>query len=256
MPRKLIDIDTDEISLVDKAANRKKFAFKKENSMDPELIALFKSIGMEDPTEQEIAKAKELSAEATKAIKGALNILSKYKDDMPPDVLTAIKTLTKYASYGYPEKKESEELSKEAIEKIGARLSKATLEELQKIKGLLDGVDTKALRKVQDLINELIKGATVEKKYDALPEDVRKRLAKLDSIEEADEAEKAKLEKADKEKIDGLVKGLDDFKKEFSEKLDKLAKARGFKKSLDGQEDVNLKKEEEGDLWPSLKIGG
>ena len=104
-------------------------------------------------TEEDIEKANKLSDAAMKAIKGALNILNKYKADMPDDVLKAIQTLVKYASYGYPAKKEDEvkktdeELLADAVgiiakaaeaddvekaKKVVEQLSKATIKQLKR----------------------------------------------------------------------------------------------------------------------------
>lgn len=44
---------------------------------------------------------KKISEEGLNAIKEAIESLNKYKEDFPDDLLSAVKTLTKYASYGY-----------------------------------------------------------------------------------------------------------------------------------------------------------
>jgi hypothetical protein len=249
MARKLENIEVEEVSIVDAAANRKKFGIIKRRSEVDEFITIIKSMAGE-LSDEELEKAKALPADAQKAIAGALNILNKYKADYPADVLDAIKTLTKYSSYGYgyPAKKsEDEELTKEDIEKIGARLSKATLEQLKIAKEILGGFDLKSLKKVSEIIDQLISSATVDK-YAGLPEDVRKRLMKQDE----EEAEKAR--KAEEAKVTGLIKStLDEALKPLRETVDKLAKAKGIKKSVDGQDtDDDQDKDAAGDKWPSL----
>jgi hypothetical protein len=253
MPRKLENIELDEISLVDAAANRKKFfILKRRESMD-ELIKLLKSMMGEDAKDEELEKAKQLSEEAGKALKGALNILNKYKDDMPDDVVTAIKVLAKYASYGYPEaKQKSDELSKEDIEKIGARLSKATLEQLKTAKEVLAAIDLKSLKKVSEIIDKLIsESSDVAKRADlsALPQDVREKVLKAERIEQEG------LQKAADERIAAIVKSsVEALIKPLQETVDKLAKTKGIKKSLDGQvdDDPDHKGKDEADKWPSL----
>lgn len=51
--------------------------------------------------EDNISIEKKISEEGLKALKEALSILSKYKEDFPEDLLGATKILGKYASYGY-----------------------------------------------------------------------------------------------------------------------------------------------------------
>ena len=149
MPRKLVEIDVDEITLCGSAANRKKFFIKKMEEKVDDFIEELKKFMAEDDedekemlTEEEIAKAEKLSEEVIKTVKGALNILNKYKADMPDDVLVAIKTLAKYAAYGYPAMKEDQEDKKdqenqEDVEKAGAKLSKSTREQISKILALI-----------------------------------------------------------------------------------------------------------------------
>jgi hypothetical protein len=247
MPRKLFDIDVDEISLVDRTANRKKFAIIKRRINVDEYIALLKSLMGDELKPEDIAKAKEIPEDALKAIKGALNTLSKFKDDYPQDILAAIKALTKYASYGYPEQK-SEDLGKEDIEKIGARLSKATLEELKKVQELIDAIDIKAFKKVREIIDGLIKDAEVAKGRESLPADVAKRLAKLDALEAQEKKNAAEAERKRLEKIETDLKDV-------KELLEKAAKTKGFTKQEKGQDDDKDKDKDNTDKWSSISIG-
>jgi hypothetical protein len=252
MPRKLSDIEVDEVSLVDAAANRKKFAIiKRRHQMEEELITLIKAM-VDGVKDEDLEKAKQIPEEASKALKGALTILNKYKGDFPPDVLDAIKTLTKYASYGYgyPQKRD-DELSKEDIEKLGAKLSKATLEQLKAAKDIIGAIDLKSLKKVSEIIDKLIGEATVEKsaKYKDLPEDIRLRLVKQDEDEEA------RRQKAEEDRLAELVKSaVGETVKPIADRLDKLEKTKGIKKSVDGQEtddDADADSDKK-DKWPSL----
>ena len=103
--RHLRDIDIEEISLVSKAATRKKFYIVKNqggvNTME-ELEKLINELNPDGNEIEVLRKAKdklpkEMLDELTKAYKPIL----KYKDDFPDDLLEAIKILGKYASYGY-----------------------------------------------------------------------------------------------------------------------------------------------------------
>jgi len=243
MPRKLKDIDVAEISLVDNAANRKKFYIVKRRRQMDEFIKLLKSFMGEDDdefklSEEDIAKAEKLDEKAIKAIQGALNILNKYKDVYPNDVLTAIKTLTKYAAYGYsyPAKKSltEEELIEELtdVEKAGRKLSKATIEQLKK-----------AMEIIQSLIEEKEEDIT---KGHKLPPEIVKKLEKLA------EYEKAEKERIEKERIE-KEKKQEELIKELKERVEKLEKSKGIKKSIDGQDDDDDDKDKnKGVKWPSL----
>ena len=103
--RHLRDIDIEEISLVSKAATRKKFYIVKNqggvNTME-ELEKLINELNPDGNEIEVLRKAKdklpkEMLDELTKAYKPIL----KYKDDFPDDLLEAVKILGKYASYGY-----------------------------------------------------------------------------------------------------------------------------------------------------------
>jgi len=206
-----------------------------------EFIELLKSFMGEDDeefklTEEDIAKAGKLDEKAIKAIQGALNILNKYKDVYPNDVLTAIKTLTKYASYGYsyPATKSmtDEDFINELadVEKAGRKLSKATIEQLRK-----------ALEIIQGLIKEKEDDIT---KGEELPPEVVEKLEKLA------EYEKAEKERIEKERIE-KEKKQEELIKELKERIEKLEKSKGIKKSIDGQDDDDDDKDK-GVKWPSL----
>ena len=103
--RRLRDIEIEEISLVSKAATRKKFYIVKSqggvNTME-QLEKLLNELNPEGNEIEVLRKAKdklpkEMLDELTKAYKPIL----KYKDDFPDDLLEAVKILGKYASYGY-----------------------------------------------------------------------------------------------------------------------------------------------------------
>jgi predicted RecB family endonuclease len=266
--RKIKDIDVAEISLVDFAANRKTFYLtKRRNTMEPkELKELFTEfLGVpEAELEVSLAKAKELSQEAANAIKGALNMLSKFKDELPDPLLEAVKVLGKFASYGYPAKKAVD--PDIDVEKVGARLSKATLEQLKTIKDVIEKFlgEGPNMKKVKAMLEDLIGKAEVIKGSN-LPPEVAAKLARLDELEakEKDEIKKA----ADKERDD-----LKATVKTLTDKVEKLEKSKGHSAQVkdDGADDADAadtkdKIEKKADfdkagkptrdLFPSLKLG-
>ena len=234
--------------------------------MEKELKDLFTEfLGVpEAELELSLAKAKELSEAAAKAIKGALNILSKFKDELPDPVLEAVKVLGKFASYGYPEKKAAE--PDVDVEKVGARLSKATLEQLKSIKDVIEKFlgEGPNMKKVKAMLEDLIGKAEVIKQSGLSPEVVA-QLAELDKLraEKADELKK----QDDKEKSD-----LKELLKKTQDRLDKLEKSKGKSaQAKDGDDDQDADDDKSKDklekkdfdksgkplrdLFPSLKLG-
>lgn len=262
MPRKLEDIDVEEISLVGSAANRRRFLILKKEIQMGWLELLKSFLGGEEEneefklTEEDIAKAKEMSESAIKAISGALNILNKYKDVFPPDVIAAMKTLTKYAAYGYPEKKsaelEDEEFTKYLIEKAGAKLSKATIEQLEKIKDIVE--------KLIGAKDKDVKKGLTDDEYEKLPADIKVRLARATELEEAEKDRVKKAQENEEAEREKRIKTLED-------EIAELKKSRGKKKGLKPEEDddehddkdkdedddyTKSVKKNKGPLWPSL----
>ena len=87
-PRKVADLEIDEISLVDFPASRKRFAITKAADI-PELGDLIQTFCGDDEIEKETPDAA--------ALKEAVSFLEKYKLDFPPEVLSAIRTLARSA---------------------------------------------------------------------------------------------------------------------------------------------------------------
>lgn len=244
MPQKLKDIDIEEVSLVNLAANRKKFCILKGETMD-KLLEILKAMGIV-PTPEEIEKIKRLPAATATSLEAALPNISKYADDMPEAVLEAVKTIAKAAVMSGPEDEGGE--ADPTIEKVGARLSKATKEELLKLKAAL----VKASKEAGEIVDLLLAdGSEDAKKYAGL--DAKALLAKLQKADAAEAAEAAALAKAkDKPAPDPRDEKIE----ALTARLEKLEKARGTKTGIKGQ-DTEAEVTEKGDkpLWPSLTIG-
>lgn len=234
MPRKILDIEIDEISVVDRAANRKNFFIKKQGAtpMDQLLKALNEFLGADVIKEEELAKLP-LSEEQAKEIQAAVAVLSKYKADFPDDVLAAVQSLTKSAFAARPEV----ELT---VEKIGARLSKSTMADLKKIKEILDKL----------IPAEEAKADEATQKAAGVTPEVAARLRKLDALEAA-EAEAIRKAAADKETaLTATIKKLQDD-------LEALKKTKGAslqKKAEGGEPDADsINKKGEPFVWTSLQ---
>lgn len=229
MPRKIIDLVVEEISLVDKAANRKKFAIlKRRNSMLKEFKELLKSFYGEDELEEDLLKKAEgLDEKTIKAQNEALEMIIKYSDALPPELLKSIQVFTKAANF--PEATKENEFTNENfiaelidVDKAGSRLSKATLAQLKK-----------AIEILQGLATSVQKGATGDHKD--LPDEVVEKLALLDRLQKA-EAEKEKQAQLEKEKK------LNETIEELTKKVDKLTKEKGKSQGLPEEE---IEKEDE-----------
>lgn len=258
MPRKLIDIDVDEITLANATANRKQFFIKKskEKIMD-KFIDILKGFCVDEDddelTKEEIAKAEALGKEPMAVIENALNTFEEYKESMPDDLLAATKIIVKQATFvDLP-------ITKEALEKAGAALSKSTKAQLTKVLEFLKG-SPQAIASLQALL-----GLKVEKIEQVVNDDEEnltdETVAKLEKLEQFEKDEKERIEKeaTDAKKI------AEDEKKDFEERLEALEKQKGIKKSIDnkGDEDEEKNKKDlkkgEGeveDLYPSMYVPG
>jgi len=259
MPRKLYDIDVEEITLCESAANRTQFFIKKsrEKKMDKFIEALKGFVVDEDDdelTEEEIAKAEALEKEPKATIENAVNTLSEYKESMPDDLLAATKILVKAASFIEPPKKED-------IDKAGAALSKTTKTQISKALEHLKG-SPQAIGILKTLLGQKVE-KEVEKKEgeENLNEETQ---AKLEKLAEYQKAEKEKIEKEEKE----AKEKAEEEKQDMKDRLEALEKKKGIKKSIDddGDDDDDKKKkkkdlkkgeeDETEDNWPSLYVPG
>ena len=185
----------------------------------------------EDFSEEEFEKAqKKLDEKVVNALKGALNILNKYKGDFPDELKKAVGVLAKHAGYGSSAQKSKEPykleevlevLEKAHLEKAGAKLSKSTRQQIQK------AID--ALKKLLELDEKKGEGDGELKK-------------------ELGEIKKTLEDLAKKGKDEDIKKELD----KITKRLETIEKAKGIKKSIDGGD--GDPGEGDGDKWPSFKL--
>lgn len=245
MADRLKDIEIDEISLVDFAANRKKFLIiknSKKNTQESlamqgdngiingkvkkmkELKKLFKDYFGDKFEKEEFEKFEkvELKTEILKEMKDAMVLVNKYQDDLPTDLKKGIGVFVKYASYGHEIEDTDDELKK-ALKKAGAALSKSTVEQVNK---------------AIEILSKLV-GLELKKKTDA--EIIKEEIESLKkSIEDAGK----KKEKTDVEKLTDTIDAL-------QERLKTVEKKKGLKKSIDEDETNNNKSESD---WPSFDL--
>lgn len=261
MPRKMYDIDVDEITLTGSTANRKQFFIKKskEISMDKFIELLKGFVEDEDGdelTKEEIAKAETLAKEPKEIIENALNTFEEYRESMPDDLLAATRILVKQASLV-----DVPTITKEALEKAGAALSKANKAALTKVLDFLKG-STPAIASLQALL-----GLKVEKTAHVVDDDGEKlsdeTVAKLEELEQFKKAETERIEKEEEEKKEKD----DEEKQELKDRIEALEKGKPVKKSIDktgddddddkGKKKVVKKDDDEvEDLYPSMYVPG
>jgi hypothetical protein len=100
MPTRITNLDTLEVSLVPKGANKKKFILFKSDKGEIEMQELLKNI-LEKKLENEdkiesICKDNGLSENAVNAIKGALRILLAAKDELPEEIFSMLAEMAGY----------------------------------------------------------------------------------------------------------------------------------------------------------------
>ncbi|MBA7527669.1 hypothetical protein ES705_19847 [subsurface metagenome] len=206
------------------------------NMMDKDLKELLDSyFGEEVSFDTEEFEKAELSDKALNALKGALNLVNKYKADFPDDLKKAVGVLAKYASYGYgyPAKKKEEE----DINKSGKTLSKDTVGKVKNV--------VKVFNELQSVIKAL---------NELLPEEDQKKLKKSDATEgkDADEEFKDALDEVTNiaKKLEGKLEEKDQTIEKLNKRLETVEKEKGIKKSIDGQDDDDEGKSEK--KWGSF----
>ena len=250
LKQEIIDEDESCIQLECSECGLKINIIKEKRNEMKELTEIYKSFTEEDFSEEQTELAKELSEKSKGAITASLNMLNKYKADMPADLLDAIKTMTKYATgaYSSPTKKSDDAIkeavekaegelkdAKEELEKAGKKLSKDTIE---KIKAAV-----KALESLKTLLpeDEIGKSDSPDKDFS---EDIKKMSETLDG----------KITKV----VDLISKMAEESKKadeEAAERLAVLEKEKGTRKGIDGNDDDDdddIKKGDKNTMWPSL----
>jgi len=240
---KIKDLDIDEISLVDRAANRRKFAItkKERKEMFEKLIEILKNwLTPEEITEDLQAGIKAMPEDVQKAHLATLTILEEYNDEdvMPAEFKKALTEMVKATVTPVPETKAVDELTLDTfIEKAGAVFSSATKSQIEKV--------IAALQSLLGTSKDDDEKKKAENK-NLTPEQIA-ALAKAEAIIAAEDAKERKA-KEDKEKA--RDEALDKMAKEIAE----LKKVKGTSKQLDDKDEKDETKKAVVDKFPSLKI--
>ena len=233
--KQLSNLEIDEISLVDVPAIRKKFViiksgkkfgknqdnFHKKNEKEvtkmlEKLIEIFKKVnGLEEISDEQMEVLKALSEDDMKKYSESLEVIEKYKGELPDDLN---KELSELAKFGVREiaKKEEDKKEEEDLEKAGKKLSKDTLNVIASAVKELGGI----AKTVEDLANLLPK------------EDTEKMAAEKKAKEDEDSKIAKAIEKV-KEELKEEITKKDESIEKLTEKVEELEKTSAGKQSLE-----------------------
>jgi hypothetical protein len=161
------NVKTDEVSLVDKGANKKKRfpIYKQESPMNEDIIKAVLETQVDEETGiDEFIKKSELDETGAQVVKGALRLLAGFKDKLPTETLSE---LAKVAGYEEPVVKAKEEEEIPPKKKNEKEMEEDEEEELKMKKSLEElpeevRKEFEAIHKAQDdKISELTKANEV-----------------------------------------------------------------------------------------------
>ena len=240
--KKIKDLDIDEISLVDRAANRRKFAItkKERTEMFEKLIEILKNwLTPEEITEEFQTGIKALPEDVQKAHLATLTVLEEYNDEdvMPAEFKKALAAMVKATVTPIPEKKGGDEFTLDVfIEKAGAVFSQATKTQIEKVIASLQA---------------LLGTSKDDEKKKAENENLTpEQIAALEKAEAIIAAQDAKDRKAAEDKEKARDEALEKMAKEIAE----LKKVKGTSKQLDDKDEKDETKKAVVDKFPSLKL--
>jgi len=208
-PTRLEDLEIDEVSLVSKGANRRKFIILKAgdvpegDSMEPQFAEILKTdLGTEDQIRDTIGKtAPELSTDATDAMVGIVKLATAYSEELPS---TIFDTLAEAAGFekAFPFEKppvKPEVPVKETPEEKKKRLE----EELAALKQTKKGSKKMEKSDESDPITKALEKITKEEDIDSLPEEIQGPVRYLykSNVELSDKIEKMEDDRLTKEFI-------------------------------------------------------
>jgi len=212
---KLTDMEIDEVSIVDKGANKKRFAIVKSEveTMDKELTEIIKAV---------VGDYQADSASLLDAVK----TIQKYMDSYPEDLLGAVKEVLgkMLVEPEKPEVTKEDVVTEEDIEKAGRKLSAKTKAELKAI-----------AEKIASLLDEDEEPATPEKKMEKRIEALQAEIEKMKNTIPEEKPE-------GKPEIEPLA--------EILKRLAVIESSAGVKKELE----ASPKADEVIDEFPSFKI--
>ena len=191
------------------------------------LIEIFKEInGLEEISDEQMETFKSLPEEDVKKYVESLEVVKKYKDELPEDLN---KELSNLAKFGVRKIAKPEEKKEEDVEKLGRKLSKDTL-------NIIEG----AVKQLGSLSEALAKLLPVE--------DTEKMAEEKKKAEEVSTKINEAVKKA-KEETDKVLAEKDGVIEELKKRVGTLEETKNGKKSLeeegsdDDEKSKHLKKD-------------
>jgi phage tail tape-measure protein len=133
---RLKNLKAREVSLVDRAAIKRRFLILKEDSAMSDILKSVLETDLENESKvDEILKAAGIGEEAVAAVKGSMRLLTAYKDELPDDILATIGNLSGFevAKAAEPETEEVKKAKEAEEEKVFLeKLNKAMTEKCAK----------------------------------------------------------------------------------------------------------------------------
>lgn len=178
----LTDLHANEVSLVDRGANKKKrFPIFKEETMDEQLQEILKAV-LETEVDEESQLAdwiekQKVSEKGQAAIKSALRILSAYKDELPKGALDQLAAAAGYPSPkgGYPEPKSKGKEKEEKETKVKKEIPSLTPETEAIFKA--QEAEINALKERNDEIQKALKAEQDKRELETWIAKVKEELA-------------------------------------------------------------------------------
>jgi len=220
----LRELETVEVSLVDKGANKRTFAIKKSEKKEMDVIEAILAAPFEkgDAIMDRLKKA-ELSEQAVEGIKSAVQILSAFQEEVPANLLKDLMALGGFSKQEEEEDEEKPEAAEEAAPD-----------------GETPEADEEEEAEKQE--DEEEDEEEMQKRLAALPKNMRSMVEQLwksnkSAITKAEELE-AKIKKAEDEKR--LSECVAIAKAEFGALPVKADNLGSFIKSLDGMDNADF----------------
>jgi len=220
----LRELETVEVSLVDKGANKRTFAIKKSEKKEMDVIGAILAAPFEkgDAIMDRLKKA-ELSEQAVEGIKSAVQILSAFQEEVPANLLKDLMALGGFSKQEEEEDEEKPEAAEEAAPD-----------------GETPEADEEEEAEKQE--DEEEDEEEMQKRLAALPKNMRSMVEQLwksnkSAVTKAEELE-AKIKKAEDEKR--LSECIAIAKAEFGALPVKAEKLGSFIKSLDGMDNADF----------------
>ena len=219
----LRELETVEVSLVDKGANKRTFAIKKSEKKEMDVIEAILAAPFEkgEAIIERLKKA-ELSEQAVEGIKSAVQILSAFQEEVPANLLKDLIALG-----GFSKQEEEEEEKPEVAEEAAPEGETPEADEEEEAEKQEDEEEDEE---------------EMQKRLASLPKNMRSMVEQLwksnkSAITKAEELE-AKIKKAEDEKR--LSECVAIAKAEFGALPVKAEKLGSFIKSLDGMDDADF----------------